>query len=287
MAEKIAILAIDELQKSGVTVTASTTASSSLMPASNVTDYRPGKVWRATGASAEWLQVDHGSSVYTDTVAIIGHNLSLAGTVRVRRSNDPAFASSIYDSGVLDIWPPLYGLGEGGLGRYLGGYVPPGDLGVVLPVRVVYLGAAYGGRYTRVDLSDSNSPIGAVEAGVLMAGVRETFAYNFGHGWQADVVDPSEQFETDAGGTLVLPRTPYDQLSLPFRRFTRSEALTRISTIKRVNGKRKPVLVQLFPDAAPALLYRTTYYGLLSGWSGSEFQAHDVAAQSFTIRGLV
>lgn len=286
MAEKVSFLAIDDLQKSGVTVTASSTASA-LMPASNVQDYRPGVVWRATGAAAEWLLIDHGANAYVDTVAVVGHNASLYGKLRVRRGPDPAFATHTVDTAEFDIWPPLYGRGEGGRGRYRGGYVPPGELGVVLPVRTVHLGAVYEGRYTRIDLADTGSPIGAIEAGVVMAGVRESFLYNFSNGWQADVVDPSEQFDTDAGGTLVLPRTPYDELVLPFKGFTRSEAITRISTIKRVNGKRKPVLVELFPDAPAALRYRTTYYGLFTSWTPSTHLAFNTASQSFTIKGLL
>lgn len=286
MGEKLSFLAIDALQRSGVTVTASSTASA-LMAPENVRDYRPGAVWRSTGIGAEWLLIDHGASVYVDLVAVIGHNHSLFGRLRVRRSDDVTFASHSVDTGEFDTWPPLYGRGESGRGLYRGGYVPPGELGLVLPVRTVYLGAPYAGRYTRIDMSDAGSPIGAQEVGVVMAGVRESFEFNFSHGWQADVVDPSEQFDTDAGGTLVLPRTPHDELVLPFKRFTRSEAVTRISTIKRTNGKRRPVLVELFPDAELPLRYRTTYYGLFRDWSSSTFTHTDVAVQAFTIKGLI
>jgi hypothetical protein len=286
MTEKIAILAGDLVARSGTTVTASSTASATV-PASNVQNMRPGKAWRATGAAGETLTFDFGEASDVSAVAIVGHNGSLDGVWRVELSDASDFSVLVADSGELEMWPPVYGLGEGGFGDYLGGYVDPSELGVFVALSVWRAGAVYEARYMRLTLTDTGSPIGAVQVGAVLAGRELSFERNFAHGWTWDEVDLSQQVRTEAGGVIVQEAPVFPRLSFTLPALSKAEALTDVQTLRRAIGRRKPVLVMLAPDAEPARFYRQTIYGLISEASGIQFPRADRAVQAFTVDGLV
>lgn len=286
MTAKIAILADDLAARSTTTVTASTTASATV-PAANVQNMRPGKVWRATGATAETLSFDFGVASDVSAVAIVGHNGSLDATWRVTLSDVADHSVALADSGELEMWPPVYGLGEGGLGDSLGGYVDPATLGVFVALSVWRAGTTYSPRYMRLTLTDGNSPIGAVEVGAVIAGRELAFERNFAHGWSWDEVDASQQHRTEGGSVIVQGAVVFPRLSFALPGLSKSEALTDVQTLRRSIGRRKPVLVMLEPEAAPSRFYRTTIYGLISDASPTAFPRVDRATQSFVVDGLV
>lgn len=284
MSEKMVILGVDALLGSSVSITASSAVAS--MPATNILDHRPGVVWRATGASAETLTVDFGEEVDLDTLAVIGHNGSLDATVRVEIATDAGFATVLFDQ-TYELWPPVYGLGEGGLGNYFGGYVDPQELGAFVSLRAIRLGAVYSARYMRLTFTDTSSPISAIEVGKVMAGIGDQFASNFAHGWREDEVDRSVQRLTDGGALVVQERPIFPRLTVTLPNLRKSEAITTVKTLKRTNGRKRPVLVLLEPDASDSTIYRTSIYGMFSNYSETEYPRFDRAVWSFTVDGLV
>lgn len=284
MSEKMVILGVDVLLGSGVTITPSSEVAT--MESANILDHRPGVPWRASTAAGETLTIDFGEEVDIDTLAIIGHNGSLDAEVRIEISNDAGFASLLYDE-TAELWPPVYGLGEGGLGNYFGGYVDPAELGVFVSLRAIRLGAVYSARYLRLTFTDTNSPISAIEVGKVMAGIGDQFESNFGHGWEEDEVDRSVQRSTDGGALIIQERPTFPRVTVALPNLRKSEALTTVKTLKRTNGRKKPVLLLLEPDASPSTLYRTSIYGIFSDYSSTRYPRADRAIWSFTIDGLV
>jgi len=278
----------DFVHRSGVTVTASSAVAG--MPAANILDFRPGVRWRAATATAETITVDFGETVDIDTFAVVGHNGSLDATVEaeIAEDGDAAFAAPVYTSpAAVELWPPVYGLGEGGFGKYFGGYVDPEELGVFVALAVERLGAVYSGRYLRLTFNDPSSAIGAFEAGVLMAGGATVLERDVAFGYELDEVDPSDQRRTDGGGMIVTARAITPRMRVTFPALSRSEALTVIPTLKRQVGRQRPILVSVDPAGSASTFYRSTIFGLVSSYTPTRFRAPDRAEVSMTIDGLV
>lgn len=277
----------DWVRRAGVTVTASSAAAG--MPAANALDYRPGVPWQAATATAETLTVDFGENVDVDTVVIVGHNGSPDATVAaaLAADGDAAFAAPVYSGAAVDLWPPVYGYGEGGFGYHFKGYADPDDLGVYVSASAIQLGAVNRGRYLRMTFNDPSSPIGAMRVGALMAGVGTAFARNFAFGYTIDQVDPSEQTRTDGGGVIVSARAIFPRVTVTFPALSKSEGLTLAQDLGRRVGRQAPIFLALDPAASAATFYRTSIYGVVSQSSGVRFIGPDRATLSLTIDGLL
>lgn len=285
------ILAEDLHQASTAVIVASSASAGA--PASNLADMRPGQILRFTGATGETIRVDHGASVTADTVVIVNHDASLDGTVRLTITENSDYSDDGTYQQTHDLWPPVFGLGEGGLGQYMGGYVPPEDRGAFLPYRPLRLKTAGGvlsqfaGRYWEYSFTDASHSTGLFSVGYVMAGTATQFATNFGYPFDIDEVDPSEIEETDGGAVIVTEREAYGAMRLEWPALSRSQGLTAVRALKRLVGRKRPVFAMLFPDTAEAELYQTSIFGIFEDYSPTRHSALDRASQSFTIRGLI
>jgi hypothetical protein len=80
----------------GASLSTSTNGELASLPATNVQVEHVGRKWRSGAVSAASLIFDMGASVTCDTLAMLGTNLSAAGTIWVRASDaDPAAQSSL------------------------------------------------------------------------------------------------------------------------------------------------------------------------------------------------
>lgn len=256
----------------------SLTASSAATAVTRLQDIRPGRVWRATGYTAEWVKCDLGSAKNLTHAAVIAHNLDTSGTIRVRAGNDASFATTLYDSGVVDAWPPIAGFGSDGFGTSLGGYPILSDFADYRPFRFFDFGGTISARYIRYDFT-STSSAGNIQVGRLFAGVGYQPTYNLSYGWGYDWVDPSEITDTEASA-FILGRTKYRQFTLPLENIPQDEALFSMDDFKRIVGNSKSVLLVLFPKGSLPLQYRTSVYGIVKenkGLTNPFFQCYDTS----------
>lgn len=220
---------------------ATLTASSAipLAPVARLKGPHIARKWRSTG-NAEAVIADLGAAKSLDTLALMGLNLTAAGTARVRASNaDPTVTASLtYDSGVLPagIVDPRYGM------------------------LVHLLGAAVSARYWRIDLADAS--LGYIEAGRLFIGPRNPFAYNFSPGWSRSYVDRSRRTESRGGQTYVDPGECYRTVSLTFDWITEAERNSFVEEIDRLNGTKTDVLLITRGDSPN--LGRDSLWGLVA-----------------------
>ncbi len=86
---------------------ASITADSEVatLPVENLQNQQLVRVYRSDAATTVEIDVDFGQSKVVDFIALIRHNISQAGTIRWRLSTVSDFATTVYDSGVIDVWP--------------------------------------------------------------------------------------------------------------------------------------------------------------------------------------
>jgi hypothetical protein len=80
------------------------------LPLANLQNRVLGKVARSTDATVTSTKFDIDLSAPKNirVLALVNHNLSLLATVRIRGATDAAFASTVYDSGYVAVWPVVY-----------------------------------------------------------------------------------------------------------------------------------------------------------------------------------
>lgn len=221
-------------------VTASSSAG--LMPPKRLLDPHIARTWRGGGNSSEWLLADLGSAVAIDTVALVGLNLTAAGSTRVRISSadSSGLAGDVYDSkmmtGKVD---PAYG--------YF----------VQLLIQPVF------GRYVRIDLSDT---IPYIEAGRIIVGKRAIFETNFSVGWSRGYTDLSRR-TTSRGGQIYINRgAQFRTVEVSFDWLNGQERHGFVEEIDRECGMHTDVL--FIADQTSDNLGRDSIWGLLDDLEG-------------------
>lgn len=151
----------------GKTVTATTAASG--YPASNLSSSRLSSSHRTTDGSltSQNIDVDLGSSLAVDVVALIGTNLTDSATLSPVLSNNSNFTSPLYSPGsgsVFDLTYPDLATVIYPYGRNL----------IVLP------GQTYSPRYVRITLNNSGHPSNYLSSRVYWVGPLWQPQYSFG-----------------------------------------------------------------------------------------------------------
>lgn len=265
------------------------TASSGSSTLSRLLDIRPGYPWQTTGCAAEHLKLDAGSgeSFDVDTVAIVGHNANLDGTIRTRISDQADLSSPTLDRSD-DYWPPVYGLGDQ-FGLYFGGYPQLTDFAQFTYFRVVRLGAQYSGRYLRLDLANATNADGVLRTGRVMAGIGWQPTRNFQFGWTMRWVDPSPVRRTDGGGVIASRKVKFREftISIGGGGLPLAEMLTYADDMIRILGRTRPLLLMLFPDGDVNRIYRTSVYGVISSEAAIVGQHYELGSVAqFTVQEL-
>lgn len=176
--------------------------------------------WRSESAG-DWLLADLGALVSLDTVAVIG--LTATGyRVRLSSSDPTGAAGDVLDTGTLSVDQ-----------AYL--------------QAIALLDAPGSARYLRVDLTNSSGTY--VEAGRLVAGLRNLFEINFSFGWSIGYVDPSIATKTRGGQTQVSREQSYRQVSLSFESMRPTDRYSFVEDADRLNGIKDDVLLILDEDS--------------------------------------
>ena len=213
------------------------------MPVSELLTLHVGRKWRGSGGNAESVIVDLGSSQSLDTVAMMGLNLTTAGTTRVKMSNtDPAVTvGDVYDSTALI-----------------------GEVDERFGYLIDLLPAPVSARYVRIDLEEPIADY--IEAGRLFIGLRSVFGsdgnYNADYGWSYQWVDPSRIVKSIAGQSFIDQRRSYRVFELSFSFMTETDRRGFVEEIDRANGRKIDVLAIV--DPADANLGYVSVWGLLA-----------------------
>ena len=286
MPEKMLILGVNLLFSNDAYAISSSSEVGNMVD-DNVANQRPGKPWRADTATAEYVRIDAAAEIAIDTAAIIGHDASLSGMVQITITNNSDFTDDGTYQETHDIWPPIYGLGEGGLGQYLGGYVDPAENDAFVAVSPIRLTSQVAGRYIEFRFTDTGHVTGKMTVGAVMAGIGKQYVRNFGYPYDLGEVDPSDHIVTDGGAVIVDEKPNYTKFVITLPAMSKSEALTDMRTMQRLSGRKKAILVVLFPDASVSEIYQTSIYGLVESASLIRHYGTDRASVQLTIRGLI
>jgi hypothetical protein len=263
------------------------TASSAATPASRVQHYRPSRRWYATGKTSEFIQVDFGKEVLLSHAAYVGFNVNTQGLGQIRLSNSPTFAGAdVYNSGDVEMWLPVAGLGSDALGESLGGYPVLNTFNDYRAYRTIAFGGLYSARYMRAYLKNpTNTLISQVGFGWLYAGQPFQPSWNFDFDWNWDWQDPSEIIETETSD-FVRARKTVRVMNLRVADMSEAEAIGPWNTILRAIGTKKTMLIEPFPEGATPLRYATTLYGRKVGGPGISQPPHLLYESGITVKEL-
>jgi hypothetical protein len=215
------------------------------LPRSNIQDRRLSKLARTTSAGASF-DINLGSAKAIGIVGIAAHNFSEDATVRIYGDDDAGFASPLYDSGALSVYP------SGSIPQELleweddnfwfgtissqaiSGYRAPYIL--VIPARPVL-------RYWRITISDSSNSDGYTQIGRVFIGDAWTAEYNCSFGASLKFSDPTVIMESLGGEEYFDVRKNPREHEFTLQSLSKTEAYSRVIDMQRYAGVSGELLV--------------------------------------------
>jgi len=255
------------------------------LPLEHLKDRQVQRVARSNGveATATRFDVDLGALEPVRVAALVNHNLTQLATWRIRlSSDDPAFAATAWDSGVVDAWPELVPFGALDWGVFNWGQsLPEAEAAVLGGYAVQVLPEPVLCRYARVELFDGTNADGFLQAGRLV--LADAFQPALGQrvGWQRRTVDPTRVIETRGGQRWFDRRRKRQRVELEFQALSADERRI-VDLFDRIAGIAGDILLVLDPAAADEL-FRNTVLGTLTELSPT-FGAGAGAADHFARR---
>lgn len=249
------------------------------LPLSNLQDPLLSKVARTDSNLSVDFDLDIGSRKTLTFVALLNHNMTTNGTWRVRIGNDDTFASTLYDSGTIDIWTQNETLGSSPWGAFpFNGIsnVDDGNFGFILLDTAVYA------RYIRIDLNDSGNSAGYIQAGRLIVDAPFRPAVNPVYGLSLGYVNPSTKRRSRGGQPWVDRLPQYRQMTIPFAAIRETQAYGSLYELDRQAGISGDVFVMLDPDDITNR-HRQSFYGTVREPTSISHDAPDSYSKSFVI----
>ena len=221
------------------------------LPGTYLQDRQIVRVWRNTQLTAQ-IDVDFGQGRILDFMALIKNNISTTGTIRWRLSNVSNFATTVYDSGVVDAWPIVEEFGTLPWGIFSwGGYLNPTVAAEYTISAFDILDNTVQARYLRIDISDPDNADGYLQAGRLLAGPAYRPSINYANGVEFEFVDESRVTKSRGGQTFVdeverFRRIRFDLINLP-----ENEIFQNVfNQIDRLKGIAGDIFIVPQPDKA-------------------------------------
>lgn len=229
---------------------------SSGLPLTNLQNRQVQKVARSNGvlASATMFDIDLGSAKSIGVVALVVHNISVSGTVRITASDTAAFTTLYYDSGVLPVWPA--GVIDQSLleweddNFWLGTLSQQARAGYQAPY-IHKLDSIKTMRYWRVEVVDTSNSDGYVQIGRLFMARGWTPTVNYGYGAGLGFQDPTPVDTSLSGAEYFDVRSRYRVMNFDLPYMTNSEAYGYALDLQRLAGVSGEILV--IPDGGTDL----------------------------------
>lgn len=239
----------------------------SALPLTNVQSRAIKQVARSTNLllGSTQFTIDLGPDKVIRMLALVGHNLSLVARYRIRGGADNTFLTWSYDSGWLDVWPPVYSsynLDWQSLNWWSGRYLDEERQGYtwnlphILPAAVNY-------RYWLVELDDQTKTDTAyVDVGrVFVAGAWQpviNMAPGASIGWETN----TQVQEALSGAEFFQRRNPYRVAQFTTDFMLDNEAMANAFDIQRRVGVDAEVFY-IFDPADTVHLLRRSFLGRL------------------------
>jgi len=258
MANNIVISTQNYVDSSTSTLTVDSEVSS--LPKENLQDLQIVKVWRSSSTSAQ-IDIDLGTVKILDLMSIINNNFSTSATIRWRVSTASDFSTTVYDTGVVDVWQPVEPFGSSPWGLFRWGGIPSEEqISLYTRNTFTFIANAVFGRYVRIEISDASNPDGYLQAGRLIVGPAYQPTVNYANGVEFEFVDNSRVTKSRGGQTFVDEVEKFRKMSFDLINLPEAEMFGNIfNNMDRVKGVSKDVLVIPQPDDSQTWITQNIY----------------------------
>lgn len=223
----------------------------SALPLANLQNRQVQKVTRSSGVTAAATQftADLQSPRPVGVVALVVHNMGVDSKVRVRGASDAGFASVVYDSGFVSVWPtgviPQDLLEWEEDNFWLATLTPEQRAGFQSPY-IHRLPNVTTARYWRVEVQDTSNPAGYVQIGRLFMARGWEPTTNFSYGAGLGYQDPTLVDTSLSGAEFFDVRAKNRVFTFELEYISETEAYGYVLELQRLAGISGEVLVM--PD---------------------------------------
>lgn len=207
------------------------------LPVTNLQTIQPGRVWRSTDATPQYVDVAFAAPVAANALAIVGANVTAAGMFRVRGAATEAnvTAAPAIDTGWRSMWPAT---------------VKPAAPDWPAHTSLLRWSNDNVFQYWRVEIADGGAVLSYLEAGRLVLGRAWQPTTNFDLGGTPLGFAPADvQQQTPWGRTFTDRRTPSAPrlFEVAIYAADKREAFDGIAEIQRLRGLWGDVICALDP----------------------------------------
>lgn len=236
------------------------------LPIANVQDRQLVKVYRSDAATTIQIDANFGAGKVIDFVAIIRHNISQTGTVRVRLSTVSDFSTTVYDSGTGKAWPIVEEFGTLPWGVFSwGGFLNPTVAADYTISTYRVLTTPVVAQYLRIDIVDSSNTDGYIEIGRLISGPAYRPSQNYAFGAEFEFVDESRVVKSRGGQTFIDEVERFRRVSFELLNIPEAEIFSNVfNSIDRRRGIAKDILVIPQPNDEATFVTQNIYGRLVS-----------------------
>lgn len=261
------------------------------LPLTNLQNRQVQRVARSAGVSLAdtKFDIDFGSAQGVRCVALIVHNISATGKVRITGATSSGFVSPEYQSAWIDAWPA--GVINAHLleweddNFWLGTLTQEQRAGYNAPFVHVLPSQQYL-RYWRIEIDDTTNPAGWVHIGRLFMASSWQPTYNASYGASLGYEDPSETVTSLGGAEYFDVRGKYRVHRFTLDFLSAEERYTYVHELQRLVGTTGEVLVVPNKDDAATLVQRS-FVGRLRSLSPSTQPHFSAFSTSFEIKELL
>lgn len=260
------------------------------LPLTNVQNRVLGVVARSTNAAnaSTIINLNIGSQEVIRIVALVNHNMSLAATYRIRLSNDVTFATSLLDTGTLDVWDTAYTSDTLEFEDVNWWSLLPtaDDIAGFTNTLTSILAANTVCQYLRIEIFDSTNADGYVQIGRVFVGKtwKPTNDAEVGLdlGWQTDTTS-----QRSLGGTkFYQSRTPYRQTNFTLEVMEDDEGMAQALEVDRRTGLHKEIL-WVHDDADSLHAYRRRFLAVFKTLSPLQFPYANLRKKAYSVEEVL
>lgn len=223
------------------------------LPLTNLQNRQVQKVARSTNATlaSTKFDVNLGAAKPIGVLALVVHNISVLGKVRVTGADNAAFTSPVYQSAWIDVWPgnmiPQSLLEWEEDNFWLGTLTAEARAGFQSPF-IHILPSVVSLQYWRVEIDDTLNSASYINIGRLFMARGWTPTMNYSYGATIAYDDQTPVETSLSGAEFFDQRSKYRVMNFDLRYITGTEAYSYALELQRVAGISGEVLV--VPDPA-------------------------------------
>lgn len=263
----------------------------STLPIANVQNRVLQKVARSTNAAlaSTKFDIDLGSARSVGVIALVVHNITVVGKVRITGDDAADFLTPVYQSGWLDVWPSgqipqalleweednfwLGTLSDNARAGYQSPFIHVPSTAQIL-------------RYWRVEINDTANSDGYVQVGRLFISSAWRPTVNYDLGSQLQYTDSSPIAASLSGAEYFDVRSKAREFTVTLSALTESEAYDYALQIQRLAGVSGEVLV--VPDSADTTrIPIRAYLGRLTDLRPIAHSTNNLFETEITLRELI